>query len=172
MEPSARDLQPNAGTPSEESEWRQWMGRVGRHARGLREFLGLSQQELAQRSGVSQGAISRLESGRGLATPFLVLVKVGSALAAALRTFDPDSLAEEVRRFLEFMEHFSPPPHLVRGRHGAASIDVERVEVARDAAFGHLIRLYHRVPERQRSAFLSMMDAFATGLAESVVPPS
>ena len=55
----------------------------------MREFVDLSQDQLARVAGVSQGAISRLELAKGLATPLLVAVKVWTALAAALRTIDP-----------------------------------------------------------------------------------
>ncbi len=44
------------------------------HARRVREFLGLSQVQLARLAGISQGGVSRFESGRGLSTPLLVVV--------------------------------------------------------------------------------------------------
>jgi len=47
-----------------------------RQLRRVREFLGLSQDQVARLAGVSQGAVSRLEAGRGLATPMVVVLKV------------------------------------------------------------------------------------------------
>src|SRR5215470_3326809 len=66
-------------------DWPRWMRGLGRHTRRLREFLGLSQEQLARIAGVSQGAISRLEAGRGLATPLLVVMKINIAVIHALR---------------------------------------------------------------------------------------
>ena len=43
------------------SSWVEWMRALGRRARHVREFLGLTQDELGRMAGVSQGAISRLE---------------------------------------------------------------------------------------------------------------
>ena len=57
-------------------DWSNWMRDLGREVRRQREFLGLSQERLARAAGVSQGAVSRLEAGRGLATPLLVAVKI------------------------------------------------------------------------------------------------
>lgn len=43
---------------------RQLIGRVGQMAKEAREGAGLSQVELAERSGLQQPALSRLECGR------------------------------------------------------------------------------------------------------------
>ena len=83
------------------SSWVEWMRALGRRARHVREFLGLTQDELGRMAGVSQGAISRLESGRGLATPLLVVVKIGGALQQALATVDQSMLSAEARRMIE-----------------------------------------------------------------------
>jgi transcriptional regulator with XRE-family HTH domain len=74
---------------------------LGRQVRHIREFLGLTQQELAQRAGVNQGAVSRFEGGR--ATPFLAIVRLSVALARALETLDASKLSEEARRYLRYM---------------------------------------------------------------------
>jgi transcriptional regulator with XRE-family HTH domain len=142
---------------------------LGRHARRGREFLGLPQGELARRAGVSQGAISRLESGRGLNTPFLVLVKINVALGAALRTLDPSSLADDVARFLTFMDYLSPPSH-VPGTPAAvapkvAGLPVEGLRLTQDEALERLVRLYRGVPERQRAGLLAVVEAAAKALS-------
>ena len=38
------------------SSWVEWMRALGRRARHVREFLGLTQDELGRMAGVSQGA--------------------------------------------------------------------------------------------------------------------
>jgi len=48
---------------NEAVDWREWMRGLGRQLRRVREFLGLSQDQVARLAGVSQGAVSRLEAG-------------------------------------------------------------------------------------------------------------
>src|SRR5262249_59245501 len=78
-------------------DWSRWRRGLGRHTRRMREFLGLSQEQLARGAGVSQGAVSRLESGRGLATPLLVLLKINLALKREMEKMDPELLSDEAR---------------------------------------------------------------------------
>jgi transcriptional regulator with XRE-family HTH domain len=65
-----------------------WMRALGLRMRQSRRFLGLSQEQLAIAAGVSQGAVSRLEAGTGLATPYLVVLHVQRALAAGIRKLE------------------------------------------------------------------------------------
>src|ERR1043165_8224763 len=90
-------------------DWREWIRAFGRQERRVREFLGLSQEQLARLAGVSQGAVSRLEAGRGLATPMLVILKINLALRRALRDVDPSLLNDELRRVMQIEERLSPP---------------------------------------------------------------
>src|SRR5438445_10153434 len=93
---------------NEAVDWREWMRGLGRQERRVREFLGLSQEQLARLAGVSQGAVSRLEAGRGLATPMLVVLKINLALRRALRDVDPSLLNDDLRRVLQIEERISP----------------------------------------------------------------
>ena len=90
-------------------DWAQWMRELGSRIRHVREFVGLSQEQLARLAGVSQGAVSRLEAGRGLATPLLVLMKINVPLVSALRRLDPSILNDELRRMLEWTRNVTPP---------------------------------------------------------------
>ena len=81
-----------------ERAWREWMRALALQVRRTREFLGLTQRELAQRAGVSQGAVSRFEGGRAMSAWFLTIVRLNVALAQALGTIDPSALSEEARR--------------------------------------------------------------------------
>jgi len=137
-------------------DWREWMRGLGRQARRIREFLGLSQEQIARAAGVSQGAVSRLEGGRGLATPLLVVVKLNVAMRRALRAYDPDVLSPEARAILERDDLHVPD--------SGASRFVE-YPMAKDVGVEELVRLYRGLPERQRDKMLGVVRATATALA-------
>src|ERR1700746_1444544 len=85
----------------ERTHWSGWMHDLGRRIRRVREFLGLSQDQIARMAGVSQGAVSRLEAGRGLATPMLVLLKGHVVLARALTQLDAGLIDDQLRDSLD-----------------------------------------------------------------------
>jgi len=135
-----------------ESSWGEWMRALGRRARHVREFLGLTQDELGRMAGVSQGAISRLESGRGLATPLLVVVKIGGALQQALAGVDQAMLSPEARRMIEEGFRLTPP---------ASSAVPHDSPLTNDPALEEYVQLFHRVPDKQRGTFLAVVRATA-----------
>lgn len=136
-------------------DWREWMRGLGRQARRVREFLGLSQEQIARLAGVSQGAVSRLEGGRGLATPLLVVVKLNLAMRRALGSYDPDLLSPEAREILLRTELHIPE----NGKTGFAEY-----ALAKDTGVEELVRLYRGLPERQREKLLSVVRATASAL--------
>src|SRR5262249_33460870 len=89
-------------------EWGAWMRDLGRRQRGLREFLGLSQERLARLAGVSQGAVSRLEVGKGLATPLLVVLKVNAVLASEVGKLDPTLVGAALRAAIQLQATLTP----------------------------------------------------------------
>lgn len=137
-------------------DWARWMRGLGRQVQRVREFLGFSQDQLARLAGVSQGAISRLENGRGMATPLLVVMKVNEALRAGLARLDPAHLSPEARRVVELTGH------LASDTGGFATY-----APAADPHAEDLLRLYRSVPERQREQLLSIVRATAQALRES-----
>jgi transcriptional regulator with XRE-family HTH domain len=137
-------------------DWPRWMRGLGRHTRRVREFLGFSQEQLARLAGVSQGAISRLEAGRGLATPIVVVVKIHRALRNAVVTLDPTLLSEDARRLLEDASHFAP---------GMEGEDFIEVPLTRDATLEELIRLYNELGERQQQKLLAVVRATVAALS-------
>jgi transcriptional regulator with XRE-family HTH domain len=139
-------------TPNQ--DWRDWMRGLGRQARRIREFLGLSQEQIARAAGVSQGAVSRLEGGRGLATPLLVVVKLNVAMRRALRAYDPELLSDEARSILQHNEHLIP-----EGNRFA------EYPMASDAGIEELVHLYRGLPERQREKLLGVVRATASALS-------
>ncbi len=137
-------------------DWTGWIKALGRQARRVREFIGLSQEQVARMAGVSQGAVSRFEGGRGLATPLLVVMKVNASLRRAVSSLDPELLSADARRLVVLDE-------LMPGREDAT----DGLAVARDPNLEELVRIFHDVPERQRQRLLAVMRAAAGALASS-----
>ncbi len=141
-------------TPNQ--DWREWMRGLGRQARRIREFLGMSQEQIARAAGVSQGAVSRLEGGRGLATPLLVVVKLNVAMRRALSAYDPELLSDEARQILNHDDRLIPDGHRFA-----------EYPMASDAGIEELVHLYRGLPERQREKLLGVVRATATALSPS-----
>jgi len=147
---------------NEAVDWREWMRGLGRQLRRVREFLGLSQDQVARLAGVSQGAVSRLEAGRGLATPMMVVLKVHRVLTRALHAFDPAIPDDEVRATLGLESLITPP---------TAGGSDEPLPITRDADLEMLVHLYRTLPERQRRTLVAVVRATASSLGEAA-PPS
>lgn len=122
---------------------RAWMQDLGRKLRSVREAIGLSQAELAAQAGVSQGAISRLETGRGLATPLLVVLRTALALRDASRMRAPEAVPAETAPLLEsFARHVHADG---RFRDDGSSLDAGALE---------LVRAYREMPDHSRRRLL------------------
>jgi len=135
--------------------WSSWIKGLGKQARRVREFVGLSQEQVARTAGVSQGAVSRFEGGRGLATPLLVVMKVNAALRSAVSVVDRDLLSEDARGLL-LMDANVPD-------------DDGAPPITKDPELEELVRLYHDLPERQRQRLLAVVRATAAALGASLV---
>jgi len=136
------------------TDWARWMRGLGEQVLRVREFLGFSQEQLARIAGVSQGAVSRLENGRGVATPLLVVTKISAALRTALGRVDPELLSDEARRIVQ--QGMSLPD-----AHGA----LLATGPAQDHTVEELLRLYHGLSERQREQLLVVVRAMARALS-------
>jgi transcriptional regulator with XRE-family HTH domain len=155
--PRAREL-PDPST--REQDWRRWMKERGARARRMREFIGLSQEQLAKHAGVSQGAVSRFEIGRGLHTPLLVSIKIHASLAAALGAVDTTLLTDAARRFVASMDRLALPSEL--GEPPA----VRPFPLLGDPELEDVIRRCGRLPEARRKHFLATVRALALALSE------
>ena len=143
-------------------DWKRWMVGLGQNRRRLRELLGLSQEQLAKIAGVSQGAISRLEAGRGLATPLLVVMKINVALKHALRGLDADIFSDEFRRLNDIDER------IATAQQGGGFKDVDFLK---DRDLEEMIRTYQELPEGQRRTLSSVIRAVSSALkGESTAP--
>jgi len=138
--------------------WREWMRQLGVRVRQMRELVGLSQDQLASSVGVSQGAVSRLEHGRGLNTPLLVALKVYGGLVAALEGVAPAALSDDARALVVQLQALGLPED-GRGASGDAPVlaapEVEEV-----------IRLCHRLPAPRRRVLMDAMRALAAALLD------
>jgi transcriptional regulator with XRE-family HTH domain len=61
-----------------------------------RKLAGLSQVALADRAGISQGAVSRLENGQGTDAPLRSVMGVLGALADSLRSLPGEVVPDDV----------------------------------------------------------------------------
>jgi transcriptional regulator with XRE-family HTH domain len=155
--PSLREPRPAA---AKDQDWRRWMKDIGERARRMREFLGLSQDQLARRAGVSQGAVSRFEIGRGLNTPLLVSIKINASLATALSTVDSTLLTDDARRFVQSMDLLALPSD------PGEPPEAKPFPLLGDPEFEDVIRHCGRLPEARRRPFLAAMKALARALCE------
>jgi transcriptional regulator with XRE-family HTH domain len=137
-------------------DWREWWRAFGRQHREIREFIGFSQEQVARLAGVSQGAVSRLEAGKGLGTPMLVILKISLVIQRALTAMDTSVLRPELRQFLELERRLSPP---------VAGTGFQALPVTDQPELQELLRLLRRVPDRNRAAFLTIVRAVGTALS-------
>jgi transcriptional regulator with XRE-family HTH domain len=141
-----------------DQRWRDWMVALGVRVRHLRELVGLSQEQLAKQVGVSQGAISRLEMGRGMNTPLLLALRVYAGLTSALREIDPLLLTEDARTLIAQLEALQLPGAEAGATPPAASSLLVVPE------FEHVVRLCSKVPAVRRIAFVKVVQALAAAL--------
>jgi transcriptional regulator with XRE-family HTH domain len=115
-------------------EWEQWMHGMGRYTRRLREFVGLSQEQLARVAGVSQGAVGRLEMGRAINAPLVVVLKINRAMRDALGRLDPKLLSREAREVMAI------PARGIPGNEAG----FDRLPVGVDPELTELARMFRR----------------------------
>lgn len=146
-------------------DWSQWMRGLGANARRLREQIGLTQQQLADIAGVSQGAISRLELGVGLATPFLVVFRVHVALRDLFARLDPTMLSDEARKLLDLD---------LRLGDGDDASRFTGMSMFADPSLTALLDVFRRIEPGRREQFLAVVESVAAAFtsAASAAPAS
>lgn len=133
---------------------------LGRWTRRVREFLGFSQDKLAKLADVSQGAVSRVEAGRGKATPMLTFWKINQVFTQALAEISPEMLSDDAKAMLERARYLAGP---VPAAHEGWSPML-------DPLVGRVLSTLHELPERERQGFLTVLDATASSLSRHPRP--
>ena len=129
------------------SEWQRIVALLGDQIAELRSLLGWSQTELADAAVVSQGTISRMESGSHPGVPFHSVVVVVRTLGAAA-----DKLALGMSPFASTLCDF------------ADACDAPRlVEPPLDPALVQLVDQWWQLSDTQREAVVDMITTFGRG---------
>lgn len=71
----------------------QWMAFISRRVRELRKQAGITQEELARRSGLTKSYLSGVEKGKHSPTG-LALERIATALSVPMSKLEPDTAAE------------------------------------------------------------------------------
>jgi transcriptional regulator with XRE-family HTH domain len=117
---------------------------IAHRARELRTVLGLSQEEVARRAGVSQGAVSRVESGGCAMVSVHTVLGIFVALVGELAPLR-ERCTPGVRRMVEVVETILPLT-----QEGPSPI-------LEDRAFEGLVRMYHELDGTERRHFVRIV---------------
>jgi transcriptional regulator with XRE-family HTH domain len=140
--------------------WHRVIVTLGAAVKEVRELLGWSQMKLGTRAVVSQGAVSRVESGTNDSLPFTTVAKLLTTLGHAADQAGLQ-LSPSTQALLQFVD-----PTI--GSILAAEIDPQ---------FAALVQGYHRLSPSQQAAFGWFMVALVTPGPEpdpdygEIVPP-
>ncbi len=143
----------------EDASWQQWLFGLGETLRAARETVSISQERLSRAAGVSQASLSRVEMGRGLGTPLVLVLRVASTLRAMIAGCDPRLLSQELRTLLAAREGLParaavPPPPL-----------------ATDERLGEIIAAFEAMPPAGRQAVLTLARTLAGDVRPAVDEP-
>lgn len=119
----------------------------------MRTLLGLSQQELADKARVSQGAISRMESGECGAMPLRTIAAAFLALVVELTPMG-DACTDEVRTLLQVVTGTFP-----------MAVEDKTFTVLHDPGLDTLLRIYNLFSARERALFLGVVKPLAALVA-------
>jgi transcriptional regulator with XRE-family HTH domain len=140
----------------DDAAWNRWLSGLGETLRAARETIGISQERLARAAGVSQASLSRVEMGRGLGTPLVLVVRVVATLRAMVGLCDRSLLSPEAIALLSSSEGVPPPA------------GVPSPPLAADERLAGLVGAFQELGPAGRAAVLTL----ARALAEDVRPPA
>jgi transcriptional regulator with XRE-family HTH domain len=112
----------------------------------MRTLLGLSQEQLAHKAHISQGAVSRMESGECGAMPLRTIGSVFLALVVELAPMG-QSCAEEVRALIQAVTGILP-----------MAVENKGFTVLQDAGLDAVVRGYAQLEEPDRAVLVTVLD--------------
>jgi transcriptional regulator with XRE-family HTH domain len=124
------------------ADLREALRALGQTLLRVRKFTGHSQEKLANLAGVTQSALSRLESGRPVG--LVILLRLGRVLPRMVSAGEDAVLSEETRRVLAALQVLS-------------SVAPGPRSVTRTPDLAELIDLFHRAPRMVRDATLAVL---------------
>lgn len=151
------------GTPLGQA-WYDWMARFGSVVSTLRQFLGLSEAELAAQAGVSDGVVRRFETGKLLDLSFIDVLRLNRLLAQRLRGLDPDLLAPEVKGFMQHLDFLQMPDE--DGPPAPGGVHVTEFRSIADPELEELVVRFRALHPEGRRAFLQIMRSVAEAFRE------
>lgn len=144
--------------------WYRWMATFGTHVSMLRQFLGVSEPDLARQAGVTEGIVRRFEAGKLLDLSFIDVLRVNRALAQRLRGIDPALLAPEVQGFLQHLDFLQMPDD--DGPPAPGGVSVQEFRAIEDPEIEELVVRFRALGAPGRRAFLQIMRAVADAFRE------
>lgn len=139
--------------------WYVWMATFGSHVAMLRQFLGVSQADLAREAGITEGHVRRFEAGKLLDLSFIDVLRLNRALAKRLRGIDPDLLAPEAKGFMQHLDFLEMPDE--DGPPAPGGVPVQEFRSIQDPEIEELVLRFRALDAEGRHAFLQIMRAVA-----------
>lgn len=139
--------------------WYAWMATFGSHVSLLRQFLGMSEADLAREGGVTESIVRRFEAGKLLDLSFIDVIRLNRALAQRLRGIDPALLAPEVQGFIQHLDFLQMPDE--DGPPAPGGVPVQEFRSIDDPELEEIVVRYRGLPSGGRHAFLQIMRAVA-----------
>lgn len=126
---------------------------LGAKVRRMRRVLGLSQEQLAQAAQVSQGAVSRFESGQCGQLSFHTVAAVFCALVAAYAP-QVERVAPDIRQALAVVVGVWP-----------MAVEDHGFRVFEDAGLEQLLGWYHALDAERRALLVRLLEPLVELLA-------
>lgn len=143
--------------------WREWMRTFGTHLELLRRFFGLTHEELAVESGVTEGTVVRLEEGLLVELSFVDVIRINRTLAHRLRSVDPALLTPEVQGFLQHLDYLALPDE--HGPPSPGGVPIKTFQTFADPTVVELLELFLPLPRERRPIVIEMLRTVARELA-------
>lgn len=137
-------------------DWGKAISHLSKRLKIMRLLLNVSQDQLAITADVSQGAVSRIESGKCLNTPLISYVKVVGALCHELLGSGED-VSPEIRGILD-VYHAAMP----------TIMDTSQFQVFSDPHIHTLLQHYRSLSPAGQHVFMTLLTPIADHLSKTM----